>query len=491
MWAAAFGYTALILGFVQGIVLVPLHVKYVAPPLYGSWLASGNILAYLGLFDLGFGDAIKQRISFVYGGRDGKALAPAIGTGMGLMAVLSVLPLLAGIACMGPTTRLLHVATSDQHAFSVSFFMAALATSLSILLSAVSALLAGLQRQFVIGVANTISSLVGIAVTVWGLVHGYGLPAIACGLLVRSLLGLAVGGAYSLRVCGELLPARASWFSALELRNTLRISSWTFLSNLAYTLSYQLDTLVIAATVGTVQATAYALTKKASDIVTMACLRVPSATLPALAHLAGEGNAERATASSLSVIRLTTSIAAIGFGGTILLNRVFVQAWVGRSYFAGPRVSALLGLAAFAGILCSAYNSGMYALGRPALAAKVYMAEGILRAILTIVFCRWAGLAGVAWAGFVALAVISFPLNLWAYCRCFNLHIGREIKHLGIAVLAVTASILPVAILSGWLPDRPWAKFLSASAGYVALAGLAVAAVDRRLREQIRSIIRR
>ena len=490
MWAAAFGYVALVLGFVQGIVLVPLHIKYVAPSLYGGWLASGNILAYLGLFDLGFGDAIKQRISFVYGGRDGRALSAAIGTGMGLMAALSMLPLLAGIVCLRPVTGLLHIEAADQHAFGISFLMAALATSLSMLFSGVSALLAGLQRQFVIGAVNTIASLAGIGVTVWGLIHGYGLPAIAAGLLAGSLLSVVVGGFYALRVCVRLLPGRASRFSTLELRNTLKVSSWTFLSNLAYTLSYQLDTLVIAATVGAAKATAYAFTKKACDIVTMICLRVPSATLPALAHLAGEGDVQRATASSLSVVRLTTSIAAVGFGGAILLNRSFVRAWVGSAFFAGPRVSALLGIAAFAGILCSAYNSGMYALGRPSLAAKVYMTEGILRATLTIVFCRLAGLEGVAWAGFVALAAISFPFNLWAYGRCFAIHALHELRHLFAVVVAVAATMLPVSILSGWLPDRPWPSLVSASAGYVVLAVSAVSAVDSRLRRRIRSMTR-
>jgi hypothetical protein len=52
---------------VNGIVLVPLYLKYIDFKLYGAWLATGNVAAWLLLADAGFSDILRQRTAHLYG----------------------------------------------------------------------------------------------------------------------------------------------------------------------------------------------------------------------------------------------------------------------------------------------------------------------------------------------------------------------------------------------------------------------------------------
>ena len=47
--------------------MVPLYLKYISAETYGVWLATGNVLFWLGVLDPGFSQVIVQRISLYYG----------------------------------------------------------------------------------------------------------------------------------------------------------------------------------------------------------------------------------------------------------------------------------------------------------------------------------------------------------------------------------------------------------------------------------------
>ena len=59
---------------ITGIIMVPLYLRFIPFEVYGAWLASGNMLAWLSTIDPGLTLVLQQRIAAAYGNQDFKAI---------------------------------------------------------------------------------------------------------------------------------------------------------------------------------------------------------------------------------------------------------------------------------------------------------------------------------------------------------------------------------------------------------------------------------
>ena len=55
---------------VNGIVMVPIYFKYMSISTYGAWLATGNVIAMLGILESGFSFVITQKMSVTLEDKD-------------------------------------------------------------------------------------------------------------------------------------------------------------------------------------------------------------------------------------------------------------------------------------------------------------------------------------------------------------------------------------------------------------------------------------
>jgi O-antigen/teichoic acid export membrane protein len=434
--------------------------------LYGAWLASGNVVAYLGLFDLGMADALKQRVAFTYGKQDFHMLSQAIWTGLATILALSLVATILGILFAGSVGLVLRVGSEQQGVLTDSLKIVVAAAGLSIAASGMQAVLAGLHRPLIAGSAGLVATFAGIAITIILLEEGYGLLSIAIGVFLRAgvtflatIIGVAV-------IVSRTLPKNGAKVSRFELRATLRASSWSFASNIAFVASTQSDALIVATILSPLDATRYVLTKRAAEMVQMICFRIPAATLPSIAHLAGSGDTASLARLSRSVVATTAALGALGLGGVIALNKTFVSAWVGLAFFAGDAVSLLAALAGFLGTFCAALNSNIYAAGNVKQAALLSILDAAARLSLSVLFGRAFGLNGLASAAVVTLTVLSCPWNLRAYGAVMPGPRRELLKGILKSILAVAGPVAVAAMIARKLPRQDWTSFLTLGAAY-------------------------
>ena len=55
---------------INGIVMVPIYFHYMSVSTYGAWLATGNVVAMLGLLESGFASVITQKLSTAIAQKD-------------------------------------------------------------------------------------------------------------------------------------------------------------------------------------------------------------------------------------------------------------------------------------------------------------------------------------------------------------------------------------------------------------------------------------
>ena len=84
------------MAFIQGLLLVPLYLNYIPIEIYGAWLASGNILAWISTIDPGLTIVMQQQVSTYYGKVELEQVGKIIASGLMLSSVVLILALSFG-----------------------------------------------------------------------------------------------------------------------------------------------------------------------------------------------------------------------------------------------------------------------------------------------------------------------------------------------------------------------------------------------------------
>jgi O-antigen/teichoic acid export membrane protein len=401
----AFHYISVVFVLLQGFLVTPITLSHVSPSLYGAWLGTGNVLSWLTLVDPGISTLMQQRIAFLYGRQDREAIGQAIATGIlvnvGLAAVV-----LFGLFLASYVGHAFHLVPAEARELERSFRWGVIAASVMLASFAVMAANLGIQKSVGPGVLHLLASAFYMVAAIGLLLRGDGLMALPIAGIVRGatlLLGnliiLLAWSAHHLR--GLVRVGRE------EARHLLGLSVWTFLGRLAGTLSDQVEALIVGLVISPAAASVIVLTGRALDPVRTAVSRVGPAFLPVLSSLAGQGKLDRVHFGLRQMLTASRAVCAVGVGGVVALNGIFVHVWVGSQFFGGEVLTVLQAIALAVACTGSLFGNVAISLGcikRPVIAG---LAESALKLILMLGLGTLLGLPGMPLASIVATIAVT------------------------------------------------------------------------------------
>lgn len=194
IWSLSFAYLTLSFNFFTGILFVPLYLSHIDVILYGAWLASGNLLAWFTLFDPGIGRVLTQRVSTSFGLNRRDEVGQYLFPGFVLVIGISMIVCASGyfLAQYVPDVVRLR-GEVERGELRSAFSVAVIGLGVSMVSFAPGAVLRGLLRSHYAGIAG-VSGMIMYCVTILALLFsGFGLMALAYGLLVRGLVVLILG----------------------------------------------------------------------------------------------------------------------------------------------------------------------------------------------------------------------------------------------------------------------------------------------------------
>ena len=467
------GYVNLLLLVVQGLVLVPVYLRFLGAEVFGAWMASGDLLGWLAVLDMGIAGISQQRMAAAHGRGDHRVIGDYFGTGLMVQAVLvGVLTLLA-VAAAPFVPGWMRLQGEAGAELAACFAVAGLATGLGLLGNVVSALALSTQRMVFVNLAIFGAGVAGLGATLALLLSGHGLWALALGMLVRSgTLLLAVGGhaAYVLRRDLQVR-ARLRWEVAREFSGLSGVSVLTMLGNTAVGRS---DAVLVALFFGPVAVTPYMLTRRAADLLAMFLARIGGAVYPGFAHLVGSGDHARA-ARVLGQVARVYFAAAVPTGALYLaLNRTFVELWVGSGQYAGQLVTVLVGL----NVLVVGWGALLlYLLGATGslrASGLGIFAEAVVRVGLALSLLVTWGVPGLPLAGVATSAAAAWIAWGWLHRR-----LGASRPALVPRQVAASALLLAAGAAAGTVRwGTTWPAFVGWAAGFgVLAAGMVLLAV--------------
>jgi O-antigen/teichoic acid export membrane protein len=471
----------------SGVLLVPLYLKYIPLPLYGAWLATGNILVWITVVDPGLSLVLQQKIANLYGAQDKYKIGSFITSGLLLtMGVCSVL-LLIGAAMFFLFPLLLKLPSSiDINVLKNCFLITLIGSAFLIFSYSLTAINQGLQSSKGIGLIYVLVALTGIIISMIMLKNNYGLYSMAIVPLISGV-GLTAGnlGYLFWRCKTDEIPFVKS---LQEFKGISKLVSYSFMGRLGGVIASNMDLFVVAKFLGPQNAAFLNLTRKAPDMSKMFIERPVIAFIPSLAHLNGCGEREKQVTIIVRLVRILFWIIGLVLAGFWAFNDDFVKLWVGEKMFAGQTISIIISLTVLLTAITDSFGNLCIALGSIKKNSLVSFGQAILSAVLIIIGAKYFGMLGVVVSPLIALLLFSswlYPKHLISILQLdFKL-----VKNLFYELIKVLILTIILALVFSQFIVLTWFSFLLLTGAQIALYFITLMFLSSVFRHEAKKMI--
>lgn len=472
----------------QAILLVPLYLAALGPHLYGSWLASGEILVWMQALDLGIPNLLIQRIGAAHARGDKRAVGEWLASGAIVIIVVAGAVAALGAVVSFVIPRLFSLNPIEAVQLQGAFLVAALAVSGVVVSNIAVALSRGLQDTLFMSAAVVAASVASLLTSLVLIVQGFGLWAIAFGLVARAVVMLfatAVFISHSLQQgLGRFVRVRST-----VLRECLVISPLTAVAGIGYAVMNQSETFLIAVLVRPELAVVYSVTRKGAEVGRGLVDVLGAASYGGFAHLVASSERHRALQVLDEVTSLRTSIAVATAAAYVAVNASLVAVWVGPEQYGGLLLTGLVAVQSV--ILGGAYllNYLYRAVGNVARGSLALIVEMAIRLPFMAVALLAFGLPALPIAASVTAATSGIVLSRWIHSELADF---AEVSGAGSKITWSTRAIIfgTGLALGYWLFEPSWPYVLIVGFVVAAVASLVLVVVDPNVGQSRRQLSR-
>jgi Na+-driven multidrug efflux pump len=443
--AAAFSYLQFGLSMAVGIAMVPFILSRIDIGVYGLWLATGEVLAYAAMADLGILAIVPWIVGQADGRNDRDAIRRVLANGACAAIVVSIV-YLAVVATLWTVAPASVLSAQQRASIGGPFWLIATVTAVVLPLRIANAVLVGLQDVRFCGIVATIAWSLDVVVTATLLMKGFGLYALAAGASVPPLVA-AVANIVRIRLVAPDLLSGWQLPTPAGVAALLRDGFGGWLGGWGWRLSAASDGIVLGYLLGQpVSVARLALTSKLSQTLMQLSWVPGDSGLVGLSQLSGEADRSRVRAAVVALFTLYLTLAAAGACVVLVLNAPFMQWWVPEGVFGGRALTMLLAASMVAVTVSHAFSTIVSVLGGRVRVGVAALTTGCVQIALCYVLARRYGIIGVPIAALLAQAFVLYPLLLRPLVALTGVTAGDFVR--GVAVRWAVRSI-PVLTVCG------------------------------------------
>jgi O-antigen/teichoic acid export membrane protein len=448
------GYLNTALMIMVGLWLTPFLLHRLGQDQYGLWLLGVQILAYLGLMDLGVVALVPREVAYATGRAGGYPRSHDLPNLIGHTArlVLWQTPAVALAALV--TWRLVP---SSWGSLQWPLALVVLAFVVLFPFRLFQAVLQGLQDLPFLGAVQLWAWAAGTSVTVMLVFARWGLYALAAGWIVTQGLTVLILQWRLRRRFADVLPAQLPKVSSTRARIQLGKGAWISVSQVAQVLLNGTDILIIGKLLGPSAVVPFACTGKLISLLANQPHLLMQTAGPALSELRARAVRERlfTVSTALSQVMLLGSGAVACV--VLVVNHGFVRWWVGGERFGGNVLTALMLLGMLLRHLNLTAVYTLFSFGHERRLAVTGVADGFVTVLASVILVHVFGAPGAVLGSIVGVTLVSLPNNMTALARENGVSLVEVVKVLypwfwRFCLLASVGAGLSVL----WVPTTFW-----------------------------------
>ena len=477
-------YISIAISIVQGLVMIPLYLKYIPVNIYSFWLATGNILAWMSATDPGLTIVLQQQVADAYGKKDYTKVKTLIGGGLMFSFIVLILATSFGLVASYNLPELINITSiEDRDILLEAFTLAIVGTILMIFSFGISAINAGLQGSVAVGLINMFVTITSILVTYILLKLGFGLMAISIALVFSGVCYSLFQGIYLFtRVYKEKIGVSFSFRGMWQLAKLL---SYTFISRFMGTIASNIDLIIVSRFVGTESVAILALTRKSNELSREFINQPIVAFQPAISHAKGEGDEKKLSEVITRLTHVLTWVLFLVVGGLISFNETFVELWVGRQFFAGEGINLIICISLIFLMIYNFLSQLCFALGDIKGTSLTIAVQSIIFILISIGGTYYFGLLGAVLAPILSFLIVS----IWYLPRKFAilLKLSREdVKNIINQLFLCLLTILVMSYIFSFFEYNNWIDFFTFVGLYSIVYAMTLFTLSASFRREMR-----
>jgi O-antigen/teichoic acid export membrane protein len=409
-----FGYSYQALVLITGLWLTPFLLRHLGQHDYGLWLMGLQVLSYLMLTDFGIIGLLPRSVAYSTGRagsvKDASDLPDVIGqTAVIILFQTAIVAVAAFLIWMFLPSK-----WSDLRG-PLGLMMAAFTAFFP--LRIFPAVLEGLQEQAFVMRATMFSWGISTFSNIFSVVAGLGLYSLAIGsVLAQACTTLAC--LYRLRShFPGVLPSRLPSIGLRQAIPQLGRGFWVSSGQIGTSLLYGSDILILGKVMGPTLTVPYACTGKLAGVLSNQPQMLLTVAVPALSELKAGSSKERLHQVTVSLAQGMMLVSGLVFCVVLVVNKGFVEWWVGAQRFAGFSLTCLILTQMIVRHFNLTFQYSVFCFGYEKRLALTVLADGIVTAASIWFLSSHFGYLGAAAGSLVGVFLVSLPLNLAALMK--------------------------------------------------------------------------
>jgi O-antigen/teichoic acid export membrane protein len=333
----------MIMTMLVAMISTPFILKFLNKEEYGLSTILFQIVSYLSLLDFGLGNAVSRFLATTRGNDEASRMSmnKIVSTSFYIYSVLGGFVILVGLSLASYLPRIFDMDPSlNEVAVSIAYTLS-IFVGLQFPLRVFSSIFFAHQKLVL---SNTMSFIVGLLnqiLPVVFLYFGFGLWSFVYTNIIGTLISISVT-LFLIRRFYPYLRIRLGYFDKTLLKQMFSFGFYIFLNVLAVYVIFLTDRFFIGTLVSLSVVSMYLITAKIPEICRDLIFRITDNSYPAVVEIASKENTERFARVHHKLMRITTSLAMVAFWMILILDKWFVELWVGSSFFAGTGVLVLV-----------------------------------------------------------------------------------------------------------------------------------------------------
>jgi O-antigen/teichoic acid export membrane protein len=438
---------------VTGLWLTPFMLRHIGQHDYGLWLVGTQLLAYLTLTDFGVVALLPLETAYATGRGGGVETAsdlPFI-VGRTVRLVFYQLPIVMAIAAV-----MWFTIPAEWHALRGPLAVVLIGFVIAFPLRILHALLQGLQDLAFLGWLQMVGWTVTTAMTIFMVLQGWSLMALAVGWLLLQVLPTPISFYRLVKHFPTVLPRSLPpmvWKATLPL---LGRGFWISVAQIAQALMSNTDLLIIGRLLGPAAVVPYSCTGKLANVLSNQAQILMQVATPGLCELKTGGSRQQLLSVLVAMTRGVLTFSGLVFCIVLLVNHWFVDWWVtGRQYG---------GFALTAGILFNVVvrhwttttSYSVFCFGYQRRISLTNLVDGLVTVCSCVGLTMLLGPVGAPLGSSAGACLISLPCNLWMMAKETDVSLAQLANMMlrGWAWRFALVAAATVAVATRWSPKN-------------------------------------
>jgi O-antigen/teichoic acid export membrane protein len=479
-----FQYAQTVYLIVFGIVLTPVYISQIPLDIYGAWLATGNVAAWLGMLDPGLHYVVQQRLASADAVGDIHGISTLRNQSYFLSAIIAAAIMLLGLVSVPVVERyVVTIGCSDPRQLGLAFAMAACGTGITVLACGVAVVNAGLQCHISHGISFLLAQTANLCAVVALLCAGWGVLAIPSGVLAQAGVMAAANAVFT----SSYFRKRGIPFTTDlgDLRSLVTESSGTVMARIAGCLSGQVDMLLAASFLGPSECVAISVTSKGPSTALTFAQRVSHASMPTLSAIDARNDSAQRTRAVELLLLATIWTASAAAGGTLFLNRGFVASWVGENLYLGPFANVIIAIGLLSVALETTFANVLVAFGEYRSHGRIQLLKSVLAAFAGLLLLPLVGAVGLLAASTISAMLTTwrvFPSLMADKCRWSSANWTKLLAELARSV----AAALIAGSIAALLPQHNAIAFMTSAVAFCLAYFASLSALSSAFRKVVK-----